>query len=93
MELRISNPVSLTSVISNYDILFVGPYFSISVDWHIPQNCRLFIFYNSFWFVFIPYGLQMLLCYNSGKPSNGYVMMRYHVFECIQTWPVLDIQI
>ena len=31
--------------------LFI-PYFSICADWRIPQNWRLFIFYNSFWFVF-----------------------------------------
>ena len=37
--------------------------------------------------------LQMSWFYNSGTPSNGYVMLRYHVFECIQNSPVLSIQI
>ena len=37
--------------------------------------------------------LRMSWFYNPGTPSNGYIMLRYDVFECIQNPPVLSIQI
>ena len=76
MIIIIYNPASLIPVISNYDIWFIGLFFSTCVD------CQLSLvhFLQQFLVRVQTICLQMSRCYNSGISSDGYMMLLCRVF-------------